>query len=75
MLNFPCLNFVCSCDVFQVSPKNFMKNKAGFGSLLSKLGRRKLKKVLLVFGCSQINFTSGRRPYNFVAHYNRNNTK
>ena len=24
--NFPCLNFVCCCDVFQVSSKNFVKS-------------------------------------------------
>ena len=30
ILNFPCLYFVCCCDVFQVSSKNSIKLRKGF---------------------------------------------
>ena len=71
ILNFTCLNFVCCCEVFQVSSKHFIK-LGGIFSLLPKLGRRKIIKVLQVFGCSLIKFTSDRQIYNFAAHYNKN---
>ena len=45
IINFPCLNFVYCCDVFQISSKNLIKF-AGFCRLLSKFGRRKINKTV-----------------------------
>ena len=69
LLNFPCLHFVCCCDVLQVSSKNFIK-LGGFRNLLSKFGRQKINDVLQVFEYRLL--TSDRQPDNFDSHCNKN---
>ena len=60
-------------DVFRIFLKNFIK-LGGVLFFAFKIWQTKIKQSFASFGCSLINFTSHRQPYNFVAHYNKSNT-
>ena len=74
ILNFQCPNFVCCCDVFQVSSKKFKKIRRDFVVWFQiNFVRPAINEVIEIFGRSLLKFTSGRQTYHLAAHYNKNN--
>ena len=62
-----CLLLCCLSNVFE----GFHKIRRDFVVCFQNLAD---EKVLQVFGCSPIDFTCDRQPYDFAEHSNRNNT-
>ena len=72
VLNIPCRNFVCCCDIFQVSSKNPIK--VGWVLNVTFKYRQTKNKNFQPLRRSWIKFTCDRLAYNLTVNYKRKNT-